>query len=184
MATIVTTDFINYSGGDSSDGVYSSIVGYEGGKTRCVRFKFKSPSVGASHVAISGKFSFGNGEKNAPRWYITTSATSHANACADAAYHGTLAMTNPDGVYRGSGEADIVLLPNTTYYLWLFPPSTTFGWWAHYESFTIETSGGAGLVYIDNGSSFDAYMVYIDNGTSWDPYIPYIDNGSSWDICS
>lgn len=42
----------------------------------------------------------------------------------------------------------------------------------------------AGLVYIDNGESFDAYLVYIDNGTSIDRYIPYIDNGTSWDLCS
>ena len=39
-----------------------------------------------------------------------------------------------------------------------------------------------GLVYIDNGTSFEAYMVYIDNGTSWDLYVPYVDNGSSWDM--
>lgn len=39
-----------------------------------------------------------------------------------------------------------------------------------------------GLVYIDNGSGWDAYQVYIDNGSSWDRYIPYIDNGSGWDM--
>ena len=38
-----------------------------------------------------------------------------------------------------------------------------------------------GLVYIDNGSGFDAYQAFIDNGSGWDQYIPYIDNGSSWD---
>lgn len=42
----------------------------------------------------------------------------------------------------------------------------------------------AGLIYIDNGTSFDAYLVYIDNGTEWERYIPYIDNGISWDLCS
>lgn len=41
-----------------------------------------------------------------------------------------------------------------------------------------------GLVYIDNGSSLDAYHCYIDNGTSWDLMIPYIDNGSGWDMYS
>lgn len=41
-----------------------------------------------------------------------------------------------------------------------------------------------GMIYIDNGSGFEAYLIYIDNGTSWDQYIPYIDNGTSWDICS
>ncbi len=41
-----------------------------------------------------------------------------------------------------------------------------------------------GLVYIDNGTEFEAYQIYIDNGTNWEQYIPYIDNGSSWDICN
>lgn len=36
------------------------------------------------------------------------------------------------------------------------------------------------VVYIDNGSTFEAYQVYIDNGTSWELYIPYIDDGSNW----
>ena len=41
-----------------------------------------------------------------------------------------------------------------------------------------------GLVYIDNGTTVEAYLIYIDNGSSWDQYIPYIDNGSGWDICN
>ena len=49
---------------------------------------------------------------------------------------------------------------------------------------TVTTSGGAGLVYIDNGSKWETYQVYIDNGSSWDLYMPYIDNGSSWDLYS
>lgn len=40
-----------------------------------------------------------------------------------------------------------------------------------------------GVVYIDNGTSFDAYQVFIDNGTDWEQYIPYIDNGTDWDVC-
>lgn len=184
MATIVTTDFLNYKDGDSAGGAYSSIVGYEDSVTRCVRFKFTSPADGASHVAISGNLSHGNGKQNAPRWYITTSATSHANACADAAYHGTLTMTNVDGADVGTGEANVFLLPNTTYYLWLFPPSEEFGWWYHEKKFTIETSGAAGLAYIDNGNSVDSYEIFIDNGDSFDRYCAFIDNGSEWEICS
>ena len=41
-----------------------------------------------------------------------------------------------------------------------------------------------GVVYIDNGSSFDAYEIYIDNGSSWDRYTAHIDTGSSWDDCN
>lgn len=46
------------------------------------------------------------------------------------------------------------------------------------------TSISSGVVYIGNGSSFDAYEIYIGNGTSWDRYIPYIGNGTDWDTCS
>lgn len=42
----------------------------------------------------------------------------------------------------------------------------------------------SGVVYIDNGTTFEPYLVYIDNGTSWDLYLAYIDNGTSWDIIS
>lgn len=42
----------------------------------------------------------------------------------------------------------------------------------------------SGVIYIDNGSSFEPYLAYIDNGTSWDLYLAYIDNGTSWDIIS
>ncbi len=41
-----------------------------------------------------------------------------------------------------------------------------------------------GVVYIDNGSKFEAYEIYIDNGSSWDKYTAHTDNGSSWDSCN
>ncbi len=40
-----------------------------------------------------------------------------------------------------------------------------------------------GVIYIDNGTSFDAYQIWIDNGSGWDLYEAYIDNGSGWDKC-
>lgn len=46
----------------------------------------------------------------------------------------------------------------------------------------IATAKALGLVYIDNGTTVEAYMVYIDNGSSWDQYAPHIDNGSGWDV--
>ena len=51
---------------------------------------------------------------------------------------------------------------------------------AAYITVTYEPKG---VVYIANGSSFDAYEVYIANGSSFDRYIPYIANGSSFDVC-
>lgn len=41
-----------------------------------------------------------------------------------------------------------------------------------------------GLVYIDNGTSLEAYQVFIDNGSGWDQYAPHIDNGSAFVLYS
>lgn len=42
----------------------------------------------------------------------------------------------------------------------------------------------SGVVYIDNGTTFEPYLAYIDNGTDWDLYLAYVDNGTSWDTIS
>jgi hypothetical protein len=77
------------------------------------------------------------------------------------------------------------LLPNTTYYLVMW--STTYqqsnAVLVNFaDSISITVGYNVGLVYIDNGSGFEAYQCYIDNGSSWDLCIPYIDNGVSWDM--
>ena len=41
-----------------------------------------------------------------------------------------------------------------------------------------------GIVYIDNGITFEPYLPYIDNGTSWDVYLAYVDNGVDWQMMS
>ena len=42
----------------------------------------------------------------------------------------------------------------------------------------------SGLVYIANGSSFDAYEVYIANGTEFERYEPYVADGSKFVLCN
>jgi hypothetical protein len=39
-----------------------------------------------------------------------------------------------------------------------------------------------GLVYIDNGSEFEAAQIFIDNGSDWEQYMPYIDNGTEFEL--
>ena len=41
-----------------------------------------------------------------------------------------------------------------------------------------------GIVYIDNGTTFEPYLPYIDNGTSWNLYLAYVDDGTSWETLS
>lgn len=42
----------------------------------------------------------------------------------------------------------------------------------------------SGVVFIDNGTSFEPYLTYIDNGISWDLYLAYVDDGVDWNIIS
>lgn len=186
MAIIISSEKTNYTGGSIEDS--SHIVGYADSKNRVVRYTFKTDSYGASSVSWYLKKNY-LVTSSAPslRWYIGTNATSHVNAgVSTTEYSGDVTVTNNQGTYEFSGEADIVLMPNTTYYLWIFPNTTSFRYYNTTELIQAEitSSGSAGLIYIDNGNSFDAYQVYIDNGYSWDLYIPYIDNGSDWDMCS
>lgn len=39
-----------------------------------------------------------------------------------------------------------------------------------------------GLVYIDNGSQFEAAQVFIDNGLDWEQHMPFIDNGTEFEL--
>lgn len=183
MATISLSSPTYYKTGTSG---VSAVVGYESSSNRIARYSFTSPATGASSVSIrTGNCSTGGGSKtSAIHFYITTSSTSHTNAGSGSAYTGVLSMGLTDGVYIGTGSASILLLPNTTYYVWVFPGSTTYGWWYWSDTMTLTTSGGAGLVYIDNGSRMVAAIPYIDNGSSWVQAMPYIDNGSSFILCS
>lgn len=131
MATTITTGKpACYAGGTSGA---SYVVGYESKQNRVVRYTFTTDSGGASNVSVlipNYSKSDDTGSSTAPlRWYIGSSSTDHANAGADSTYNGTLTMTASGGYYNFSGTASVVLTPNTTYYLWIFPGSTTYGWW-------------------------------------------------------
>ena len=183
MAAITTGAALYYKNGNSG---VSGVVGYESGSNRVARYKFTAPATGASAVTISiPNVTFGDGSKTtAIRFFLTTSATSHANAGASAAYSETLSITLSNGTYNATGSANVLLLPNTEYYLWVFPGSTNYGWWYWNSPATLNTSGGAGLVYIDNGSSMVAALPYIDTGTSWVQAMPYVDTGSAWKLAT
>ena len=183
MATITSGASQVYAGTSADT---QKIVGYNGGKNYVVRYAFKTGSEGASSVSWKlGGNSLGGGTAQTLRWYITTSSTSHINAGSTTTkYHGNVTIYD-DGGYDGfSGSVDMVMLPNTTYYLWIFPSVATYGfyWLTANEKATLTISGAAGLANIGNGSFSEAYQCYIGNGSSFDTYMPYEGNGSSWDL--
>ena len=163
----------------------SRVVVIEDGSNRVARYSFVTPAEGGSHVDIV-YYSNGlaGGSKIPVRFFIGTDPNSHANAGAGSSYTGELTLGSDGETFTWSG--DILLMPNTTYYIWFFPGSAVYGYYSWYGSgtSTLTTSGGAGLIYIGNGTSYDAYQIYIGNGTGYDLYLPYIGNGSSYDLFS
>lgn len=143
MAEIKLTDVQFYKNGESG---HSAVVGYESKSNRVARHTLNSPTSGASSVSLAFTAD-GEGAGTLPntlRFYIGTDPASHANAGAGSEYTGTL--TRQSGTYKYTGSVDIILLPNTIYYVWVFPPSTTFGWvyWStRSEKAVATTSGGA-----------------------------------------
>lgn len=168
-----------------------------------LRYSFTTPSSGyittLKFKTTLNYYSGDTGYTRPIRLKITTSATTHINAGADATYDAEYSYSvNTASTSATMTINNLNLAPNTTYYIYLFPGSgysndgsSKVGQYLVYcydassnDLSSLEyTDTLSGLVYIDNGSSWDAYEVYIDNGTSWDPYVLYIDDGSSWDVC-
>ena len=175
---------VYYAGGSSGA---SNVVGWESSRTRVVRYKFTAPPEGASRFAFSiGTHYLGGGSASAPlRFYVGESDTSHANAGKDAEYHGTVTMTKENGEYLASGDANILLLPNTTYYLWIFPGSETYSWFEWYGNVKTATAyGAAGLVSIDTGSEIIKAIPFVDDGERLRQLMPHIEDGNKWNLCS
>ena len=181
MATIISSEVQCYTGTEAYAG---HLVGRNGGKNVVARYSFTTDAVGASGVSWTlDRNSLGGGISQPLRWYITASSTSHINAGASTTiYHGDVTISTKDGWKVFSGSTDIVLLPNTTYYLWIFPATTTYGFWylTEKQTATVETTGAVGLARIHEGGAFSAYRAIIHNGSMWGTYRPIIHNGSSW----
>lgn len=181
----ITTSTAKCFDGKSSTTLF--ILGINGGRNCVARYSFTTGTGGANSVSwsLTNNYDSGYGTMPPLRWYIGTSDSSHIDAGADkTTYHGDVTATYYGGSYIFSGEADVVLLPNTTYYLWIYPNTTAYGFYnlGNKQTVTLETYGAAGLVYIDSGKGFEAYQIYIDNGTKWELYMPYISNGSKFEL--
>jgi uncharacterized repeat protein (TIGR02543 family) len=146
MATITASAKALFKGGASSTG---QLVGWNASANNNIRFTFKTDGTTSSAVYWSlGGNSVGDGTTPPLRWYITTSDTSHINAGANSTYHGDVSVTTANGGEKiFSGSASIKLNPNTTYYLYIFPNTTTYGWYYITQKTMAEITTTAATIY-------------------------------------
>lgn len=140
MANINLTSPVFYKSGQ---GGVSAVVGYESLCNRVVRYTLRTGASGAGRVslAFSGNWE-GHGTYPKLRFYIGTDPESHINAGRTAPFTGELSRSG----YNYAGTAEIMLLPDADYYVWVFPATETFGWiqWSYAPGAAVaDVSGGA-----------------------------------------
>lgn len=144
---------------------------------RVARYTFTAPAEGTSGISLT--FNTGglsDGSSVPIRFYIGTDPESHVNAWSDSAYTGELTPSDDGKTF--TGEAQLLLLPNTTYYLFVFPGSKTYGYYTWYRygyeiGLTLTLTGGAGIVYVGGVM----YQIYVGNSSGGaDLRLPYCGN--------
>lgn len=159
MAEITLANPAFYKDGSK---VSSYVVGketapaYTTGK-RIARYEFTAPAAGASSISFRlhyGTVPSGSYSRDL-NFFIGTEANSHCNAGEGAEFTGAVSVEASSGEYTFTGVADIVLMPNTKYYLWIFPASNKYGY------FYVDTASTRTLETI--GTS--VYALRIEQGT-------------------
>lgn len=143
MATITLSSPTFFQNGTSG---VSSVIGYANHANRVARYSFVSPSTGASSVslAIAGLV-YGDGTRPTTfLFYIGTNPNSHISAGAGSTYTGILNLDTSTKV-DFYGSANIMLSPSTTYYLFVFPNTTEYGWFSAELASTSMTSYGGSV---------------------------------------
>lgn len=164
------------------------VVGYASSSNWVARFSFSIGGTGANSLQwdLINTYLAGGNLNAGLEWQINTSPSSYGNANGSSPSYpaaGTVSITDMGGgSYKFFGSADnFILLPNTTYYLWIFPATTSYGYFylTQLQTATVAPSGAAGIVRIYSGTSALTYQPYIYN-SGWKMLIPYISNGSNW----
>ena len=156
---------------------YIGCIGYDGGPV-VGRFQFTTPSTGAatfdfssSGLAPAGSTSWASdiGPTNF-RWAITTSATANISRVSPDGYE--IEDTAAPAIEATDGPVSVQLLPNTTYYLWLYPATSDYNLW-RITSVSVSfggTYGTPGIPAASNGTFGSAVAISISGGTSFATY--------------
>ena len=177
--------------GSTGDSYYTTKITFEtptfSGITDNITFHLAMAKVDAANTSdVTLRYAICSSDANKASYCNTYSAVSDANQLVTGTAKISGLKTTVD--YYDISVNTSKLSSGKTYYLFLWAstsksnPTFLVIQPTAAVNHTISITVNKGLVYIDNGTSFEAYQVYIDNGSGWDLYIPYIDNGSSWDM--
>lgn len=149
---------------------------------RPARYQFTAPSDGARSVKVTFPACYLQEGDHVPiNFFIGTDPNSHADA--DRTYDFTGSLERQSGTSGMVGTAEITLLPNAVYYLWVFPADATYGWY-NWElndgKATLELDGAAGLAHIGNLNA----LPYIRINGTYKLAIPYERVNGEWKVCS
>ena len=191
MASLTLTDVTYFRNGDSTEGSYSKLVGasYSGTDLHVVRYSFTTSSIGARSITIK-KTGLGSHTNSINlRFYITTDANSYKQAGPTTSNYYSLTKTYSGGEYTFTGTANIILLPNTTYYIWFFAAENYgYYYWNYPNQYEASWTEGAGLIKIYTSSGWKNAIPYIYTGSTngWKMALPYVYKNSTdgWKICS
>lgn len=135
MSQIELTDVVYYKDGEAG---HSQVAGFESGVTRVARYTFVAPGSGATALTVQFSYlSKGAGVDIPLRFAISTDPDSHPNAGEHSPYTGVVDIPN------ARIDAQVRLIPNQTYYLWVFPGQNMWGWYYIPGTGTVTTSGVA-----------------------------------------
>lgn len=171
MAVISITDVAKIEFYKNGKAGASVVVGYEGERRRCARYEFTVPVPGASSITaqINGPYFVDDGGREAPvRFYIGTDPDSHVNAGPDSPYTGVATVDSNKRTVTLA--ADIILVPDKTYYLWFFPSVDYWGWYYWSRNCTITTYGGSSSQPTVSASSVEfgkQVTIYTNRATSF-----------------
>ena len=181
---------VGYAGGEEQTS--GPLVGFNNGKRNVLRYSFKTPAdrliTSLTFWTVFNYIACGHSSNTYNvRFKVTDDPDSYVNAGAGYNYDGSVSFSGTYTVERTCTINGLMLIPNKTYYLFLFPGEDLYSVRFCYDEngdvseLTAETSP-AGLAYINNGTEFEPYQVYIYNGSDWEMYFPYIYNGATWDL--
>ena len=145
----------------SSGSGYVGTLGYDGGPV-VGRFAFTTPNTGAALFSFSsaylnptGSTTWSSGNPEAFRWQITSSPSSYPGKIGTDGNPTGVTWADPNHM-TSNGTSTVQLLPNTTYYLWIYPTAANYNRWA-IGSITVALSGVYGTpttVTCTNPSTF------------------------------